>query len=505
MIAAALDRFIGVFSPMRAIQRAQARALLSAYKAGERNRMNNDWQTSARSADASIIPESPLMIQRCRDATRNDPNMSSIKKAFVRNVVGKGFTHQSAAADLQGKPLTDFNKQSGDQFWKWSNKATNCDAERRHSLHSFTRWAMSEMVEAGGCILIMSWSANLELILQAVEYEQLDRTKLEHNGNEIRGGVEVSTFGAAVAYHIHHRHPNDYAGTAYPARFSLDSERIPADRIIHVFDPERARQSLGAPILAPVIMKARDLSQYDYAQLLAARAEACIGVIIESTAPGGTLGLANPAGADATDTDGNGYFDMKPMMAARLNPGEVVKGFSPTRPGNMYEPFIRSHKGEIAAGTGLSYDQIARDPDSSFSAARQSLLEDRREFAAKQQLLIDCMLQPIYEEWLRLEILSNRINATGLGASIDTIAYAEWLPHGHEWIDPEKEAKAEALAVETGQTTRQESLAKRGRDYYEVKRQSIAEEVFERDARAAAGLAPALPAPNTPAPAGAPA
>lgn len=52
---------------------------------------------------------------------------------------------------------------------------------------------------------------------------------------------------------------------------------------------------------------------------------------------------------------------------------------------------------------------------------------------------------------------------------------AVWIPPGWEWIDPLKEANANARALETGQTTLQKICAARGEDWRELLEQRARE------------------------------
>jgi lambda family phage portal protein len=319
--------------------------------------------------------------------------------------------------------------------------------------------------------------------LQAIESDQLDMYRLTGNdNNEVRGGVEVDKYGAAVAYWIYPRHPNDYVGMRRETPISTESERIPADRVCHVFEAERARQTRGVSRMAPVLQKMRDLGQYDYAQLIAARAEACIGLLV-TTPPTGATGRIGMAvdGADLpADSDGNDGLSMQPLMVARLSAGQDIKPFTPTRPGNVYGPFVEKQLSLIGAGVGLSPEQVSRDfTKGTYSSQRQAMLEDRREFEPLQEMLIAQAMRPIRDEFIRLAVLQGLIQAPGYGRNPDLYTTTEWRGQGWEWIDPRSEADAYETMLRLGLDTKRRILLAKGQDWREVARQRADETKLE--------------------------
>lgn len=468
-------------------------AALATYSAAGKDRRYRDWNAKARSADAAIIPDAPTLIARARQMVRDDCHAASIKRAFVRNVIGRGIIPMPSTQTVGGS--RDFDTAAERMFWDWASDPRKCDIERRRDLWQIQRWVVGEMVEAGDALVVLSQvydaPGRTRLVLQLIEAEQLDRYRTtyadESGEREVRGGVEVDEYGAAVAYWIYTDHPNDYIGYGrIGTRLGSDSIRIPADRVCHVFDPDRARQTRGASRLAPAMLRLRDLSTYDNAQLLAAKAEACIGLMITSDlANSDRIGLAQPAdgegGADRTDADGNDELAMQPLMVARLAPGEKVEPFTPTRPGTVYEPFTTRQLRSIAAGVGVSYEQVARDfTGGTYSSQRQGMLEDQREYRPLQELVIAQLCRRVYEAWMDTEILNGRLAAPAYTREKSKWQYCMWMPDGWPWIDPEKEANAAEKALAMGLDTKQRLLAERGRNWQEVATQRAEEERYER-------------------------
>lgn len=476
--------------------RKGAKPAVSTYSAAQRERSTRDWNPRSTSADGAIIPDLPTLNARARQLVRDDPHAKGIVRAFKRHVVGTGIIPAAMVRDDAGNPNAQFNRRADELFFDWSRKPRRCDIERRRTFADIQRWAVGELVEVGEALVIESvrvdpLTGRGDLVLQLVESEQLDRYKLRHTGEdgierEVRGGVEVDEFGAPVAYWIYERHPHDGYGIARPTPITLESRRIPAYRVHHIMDPERARQTRGVTRLAPCMRKLRDLSEFDFANLQSARAEASIGLIVVRQQEVGSIGL-NQSGEGGTgeqgvDADGNTELAMSPIMFAKVGEGEDVRPFTPARPGNTYEPFMRANLRAIASSAGVSYEQVERDfTGGSYSSQRQGMLEDQREFEPLQTLIINHLCQPVWESFIGLAVMNGDLIAPGFSRERDRWTYAEWYPPAWPWIDPQKDAAADQLAIEQGFDTLDSVCRRRGLDWREVLEQRAEERRYQQE------------------------
>src|SRR3546814_8774944 len=90
-------------------------------------------------------------------------------------------------------------------------------------------------------------------------------------GNVIRAGIEFDRLGRRVAYHLYRSHPND--GLLAPMSSSaggggMDTVRVDASEVIHLFRPLRPGQIRGEPWLTRALVKLNELDQYDDAELV---------------------------------------------------------------------------------------------------------------------------------------------------------------------------------------------------------------------------------------------
>ena len=81
------------------------------------------------------------------------------------------------------------------------------------------------------------------------------------------------------------QHPGCLTLTNWQAGFI--SKPIPAESVLHVYKKDRPGQVRGVTWLAPVILKLRDLDEYEDAELVRKKIEACFAAFVIS--PDGSM------------------------------------------------------------------------------------------------------------------------------------------------------------------------------------------------------------------------
>ncbi len=505
LLARAIDWTFAQVSPARALRRAQHRTALSVWNeaanlaglpggahhdAARRDRTVYDWNDLAQSADSANLPELATITARSRRAQSNDWAARSINRAFKRNVIGTGLWPRPVARDDNDKLLRDYNRKALRRFKRWARNPKVVDTEKRKTLNGIIRLAFSEFINTGSGFVVLGTRdvfeggrLKLKLTLQAFELEQLanDFDIKPRPGNTVRNGLELDKQGAVVAYWVHtEQHPLDGVMPVGDRRSNrtgqLKPQRIEAERVLHLHEQDRPRETLPVTPLSPVLHQLYQRQSYDAAELLAKKIEAFLAIIIRKNSQFGIgqLGFnpvsgesAAPAGGDSQDAGGNRRIDFTPGTAHVLYEGEDITTVKSDRPGANYEPYTKRQIGMAAAGAGTSYAQVARDFTQSYAAQRASMLEDNREFDPLQQLTIDLVLRPIYELFIRLEILNGDLEAPGFFDDPDIAARyleADWQGPPRPWVDPAKEAAAAKIAMDYRLDDRGSVCAQKGGD-----------------------------------------
>lgn len=320
------------------------------------------------------------------------------------------------------------------------------------------------------------------------------------NGLTLRNGIERDRNGAAVAYWVRTRHPNDPDAGIEGAKWEYIPARGKTGRakFIHVFSPRRAEQDRGVSRLAEVMVPAKMADRVDRAELAAALKSALFSIFVK--APGTTedIEAAMAPGADeAVDPWIDAYLTIRqqtPVIVdgaqiTHLLPGEDVEVPNATHPNSNYPSFIKFVLQKVAGSLGVSYPQLSQDwVGINYSSARALLNELWRSFLEDRYFFTQSFLTPIYAAWLEVEVANGDIKIPGGPANFyrnkTAICMAEWIGPGRGSVDPLKEANANNLDTASGRKSTVECILENGRDPADV----LAEEAWYRAAREERGL-----------------
>jgi lambda family phage portal protein len=202
--------------------------------------------------------------------------------------------------------------------------------------------------------------------------------------------------------------------------------------------------------LASVLLRLRELDSLTDGQLVRLKIGALLAGFV--TDADGTL---------LQDGATPGEASLEPGTMQRLRPGESVEFSKPPEIGSESNAFQKAVIREIGAGVGVPSFMLDHDlSEVNFSSARTAIIAFRRRVEAWQDHFAFQMLRPVYRRFVTTEILSGRL-AVPLNAS--TLRH-KWIAPKGQWLDPLKDAQAEALAINSGLTSRREAVAARGID-----------------------------------------
>ena len=345
-----LDHTIGALAPAVALRRLRQRQALQlmqrAYEGAKAGRRTDGWVTAGNGANAEIAPARARIRDRSRDLVRNNPYAAKAVNALVSNLVGTGIVPRARAKRTA-------TAKAADQLWL--QFAASCDAEGLTDFGGLQALIVRSLVESGE-VLVRFRERRVEdglavpLQLQLLEPDHLDSSKTEElsNGGYILQGIEFDALGRRRAYWLFPSHPGENRGRA------LVSRPVPARQVLHLFERLRPGQVRGVSWFAPVILKLRDLDDYDDAELMRKKIEACFAAFVTGAQDEETLG--RPSSIHSGDR----VESFEPGMIEYLEPGKDVKFASPSANGG-YAEYMRLQLHAVAAGVGLTYELLTGD------------------------------------------------------------------------------------------------------------------------------------------------
>lgn len=450
-----LDGIIGFFSPEWGARREAWRQnldMMRHYDAGNYDRGNVNWHVLNQSAEYTDRYSRDNVRARARDLERNSDMMNSIIGAFTRNVIGGGYT-------LQAKTDNDELNDTIEAAWRKWCKKQNCDVTGTQSFTRMMRMCMQRKKIDGGILIVKRYTRDgfIPFKLQTFEVDELDNSQMlpKYKNNKVVGGIEMNKYNKPAGYWI-----RQYAvdGMALSEPIWVDAKDV-----IFLYTKHRPSQVREMSDMSPTITRIRDANEFMVAVSVKERIAACLSVFIKKQIPTTSIGRQNNAGAGPhASYEGK---SITPGMIKELNAGDEIQVVNPTGQATDATSYIELQQRLIAAGQGVSYEATSRDMSkSNYSSTRQGIIEDDMTYAEERELLVETM-DEIYETFIISCWLAGVIEAKDFWENKDKYFEHRWVAAPKKWIDPQKEANANKIALQTGQKTFAQIAAENGRDW----------------------------------------
>jgi lambda family phage portal protein len=421
-----------MFHWRKLLRRTQPRQLAGpGLEAASGRRFEGNWNTVA--ADPSL--SNAVVRQRARYAVANDPYCNNGAAAWRDGLIGSGITPTSLVPDPAAREtITD----------RWRRFVDIADIEGRTDLYGLQGISAHTLVIDGECLVYLV--PGPELRLRIIPTDRLE-TSLSRSlsGGQIAAGVEFDSEGRRIAYHFR---KDD---------MSLATVRVPASDICHVFRPDQPGLVRGISWFAPVLLTANELSQLLDAMLVGQKVSSMLMGFLYDQNNSGALPF------EGTQTGSILQGGLEPATIKVLPQGWDIKLTSPQQVSTGID-LAKMNVRSIAAGLGLPDHLVSGDlSQANYSSLRAGLVQWKRRLEQVQfHVLAPQLLTPIWRRWLTLEVLSGRIDAPGFADDPESWLGVEWYPPPLDWVDPEKDAKAEVELIAAGLKSRRQAVAERG-------------------------------------------
>lgn len=406
------------------------------YDGAAKTKRTSGWRTGSGDAASQIARALPTLRDRSRDLRRNNPYAHRGIELVTNNVVGKGIKTRISG------PNSDFLQEQWD-LWTSENLI---DYDGNLNLSGIQRLAMDSTVESGEVLIRKRFvDGEFPIQYQVLESDFLSTSKLvgkTGNKNVIIQGVEFDDNGKKVGYHLYKTHPGSIVTTVT----SLNTSQIPTNELLHIFRIERPGQVRGVPWLAPVMIKLKDLDDFEDAQLMRQKIASLFTAFIQDI------------NADVECEDNSDFGEsMEPGIIEELPPGKTVTFADPPSVDN-YKEFTSAVLHAIAAGLGVSYEALTGDlSEINFSSARMGWNEmDRNIQSWRENIIIHQFINHVVDDFKTMMALK------GITVS-DLVKFTHIAPK-RQMIDPTKEVPATIKAIRAGLTTLSDEIAAMGSD-----------------------------------------
>lgn len=435
------------------------------YDAGGHGRRMRGWQAPNTGPNISM-KDAPTVRNRSRDSVRNDWTGASGVQHWTTNLIGTGIIPRAKRITAAAK-----KKLYADLWDRWVPQS---DADGVLNFYGQQTLATRSWLESGevfGRLRYRRPGVGMEVPVQLqliesdfVPYLDADTWPGLPTGNRIRQGIELSSIGQRTAYWIYREHPTDFMSGLIGMNQLI---RIPADQIIHVFEPKRPGQLRGVPDFAAVLARLRNVADFDDAVLERQKLANLFTLFIKKNMPDNFDGMDPMTGMQIEyDSMGTPMAALQPGTTQELLPGEEIQFTNPPEAGTTYAEYMRSQNLGTAAGQGLPYETMSGDIQHVSDRTLRIVITEFRRYAEQRQwqVIIPMLCQKVREAWVDQAVLMGLVDASD---SVDMKA-VEWSPHGWAYIHPVQDAQGKQIEVDEGFRSRSSVIAERGDDPEQV-------------------------------------
>ncbi|MDH0894230.1 MULTISPECIES: phage portal protein [unclassified Pseudomonas] len=443
-----------------------SRYLRNSYEGAGQGRRAQGWDAPEAALNAVAIPALPTLRRRARAAVRNDPYAFSAIDRRVSSLIGTGITPRARISDPALRTALNL---------LWEDWVDESDADGLTDFYGQQAVIARMVEESGECFVRLrqrrredGLSVPLQLQILAPEFVPLDRNFTTRRGNVVRAGIEFDPVGKRVAYWMYKSHPGDSraAGATYN-----ELHRIPAEQVLHIFEPLEGGQLRGIPRLAPVLLRLKSLDSYDDAVLFRQEVSNLFAGFIKKPRAEGPPEIDPLTGRPVElDRDGTPMAAMEPGTLQELMEGEEIEFSDPPDAGNTYVDFMRQQLQAIAAGVGLPPELLTGDMgDISDRVLRVMLNEFRRRIEQLQfAVYVFQLCRPVRAAWLDAAVLSGAIGLPDYTEKRREYLRTRWVPQGWAYIHPVQDVQGKLLEIGGGLASRSEHVLRSGYDAEQI-------------------------------------
>jgi lambda family phage portal protein len=453
MAATLFERALAAISPQAAIRRTLARQAfenIRGYDAGKPTRKTEGWLTPGTDVNAEIGGAAAWVRQRARELVRNNGYAAHGKRVLVTGIWGSGIVPRVDPRDETMRQQTEDD---------WNEWVEYCDPEGRLDFYALGALITSTIVESGGALV--EWiedesrfdSREIPLRFRVLEPDYFDLAKTESlkDGHYILQGVEYDARHRRVAYWLFDQHPGDVRAFA-SGRYQ--SRRHAAEKYTSIFDILRPGQVHGISWFAPAVLRLKDSGEYEHAELMRKKIEACFAVFVKQT-------TERQLDAGAQTQDGERLERLKPALVHYLGRDEDISIASPAATqgyGEYLDHLLRA----VAAGLGVTFEQLTGNlKNVNYSSLRGGLLQHYAALEMWQQNMM--IAQFCRQAWMRFNVARRKT-----GRLQSRAPRVLWHAPPKRWLDPLKEAQANTERLKNFSITPQQLAAEQGLEAMDV-------------------------------------
>ncbi len=428
----------------------------------------------------NLIPDYRSLRIRAHEANFTNTVIKIITRKYFAWVVGSGLKLQAqpnrTVLKLE-KIDEDFKafKNNVESYFSVFANSTKCDSAGMQNLHELEADCYSASFLGGDMLVVLRVDENYDLKVQNIDGQHVQSPFLNSKfydeaktrGNIILHGIEIDGKGQHVAFYVLKQTVDNIFGE-YERIEAVGKESGCLMAWITYADRQRIDHKRGIPRISAILETVKKLDRYTEAAVGSAEEREKLPWFIEhdKNSDGENPVLAN---VKRNVSVGESSYELAKLTSKNISATEgktvynlpIGSKFSTLNSTSEinYDPFFKAVFIQIAASMDVPPEVALQQYNSNYSASRAAINGWGYLVNIARKKHGNDFKQKVYNVWLYLHILKNKVDATGYVKAVnennwivvESYSAARWnginMPH----IDPLKEANA--LRVMLGDLT----------------------------------------------------
>ena len=452
-------------------------SLVNGYRMSRESRFVRrrvDLPANGNSADWHYRTENDYYrdIEKARDMDRNDAIVGQTVDRAVANIVQNGFSIDTKTGDKK------LDADLAARWVDWSSDPEQCDIAGEFCFHDFEIYSCRAMLADGDCVNI---GIDQEGCLQHLESHNIrTTTKVENTFL----GVTKDQFGKRLKYWVLVDEVDPRVNRKENSR-PVNVRNAKGRRVLfHVFRPKRMSQTRGVTAFAPIFELSGMFEDIQFAKVVQQQVTSCFAVFRQREyipdLPGGDDAPSyGEASTEPTESGTRSIENIAPGMEIIGAPGEKLEGFSPSVPNSEYFDHVKLMLQMIGVNLGLPLCLVLMDgSETNFSGWRGAVDEARKGFRANQRNLVERLHAPLYRWKVSQWMAKDSALRNAAKRSRVSIFGHKWNAPSWSYIEPLKDAQADAVRLQNQLTSPRRLYAERGGDWQEIAEESVEDNAY---------------------------
>lgn len=426
----------------------------------------------------------PAAVQSARFDAGSATRLELVRKSryfeknnAIANRMADLFECYTIGAGLQLNPASSDPKWNANAKIAWEGWTALCDLTSRQGFGTLMGLAVRTWFIDGECFILLTRGESGRPRIQLLESHLVATPPAlaDQEGDSIIDGIQVDRNGRPTAYWVAHE----------DRRGNRSYRSVPAEFVIHLFEPSRPGQYRGLPFPYPVINDLHDLDDLQMLENKAARDAAEVSNIIKNSI--GEIddeelirrvrAVTNQDAQGQTTTE-NRAEAVRETIGGRtvsLQPGEELIQFKSDRPSVATKEYWRFLAEKVCAGVGIPY--VIVFPDSMQGTVYRGALDMANAWFRTRFLVPAGVAARIYEYVMDFERVNNPVLRDPPGDWRNVIVH----PPRAVNVDVGRNSVAMLRELESGTRTYAFTYAEVGMDWRQMLEQKAIEAAFIRE------------------------